>query len=188
MGALEGRQLRYHVPWIYRVYFTIPPLVFAVFAVATWYCLALHCQGGSNAFWTDAGELRRSAWQLVFFGLFHTAAALYFGYSVVKMALEVRRARIAVDGRGMRINDWRNRKSEVLWEAIEEVRITTFGGVCGGVLCPRPPVRIVSVGGSMSLSPWVQDRQWLVDEIVARAELEKASEKWFRTTYRRKQS
>lgn len=185
-GPLEGRELNCHVPWIWWIGFVVPPLGFAFFAVATfsiaWSCFAINGGGGYGVSSAEIEELRRSARQLLFLGAFHTAAALYFGYSVVTTVLAVRRTSITVESRGMTVTDRRGRKTEIPWHEIEEMRVTT-----GGMRRKWANVQIVGGGKRVNVHAWVQDREMLLDEVVARADLEKGPHNWYRTLYLRKQ-
>jgi len=95
---------------------------------------------------------------------------------LVREILGVRRGSVVIDEQGMEVIDWRMRRRRVCWRDVERLHLR--------------PVLVVQVtvharGRSIGISPWVAERDALVDEIVCRAQLGNRRESWLSTVYAR---
>lgn len=184
--SIENRKLRYRIPWMMLVGLAAGLISSAFWAVVSvyfaWQLFAEHKLPLSSVI---RRELRvPMVPKVTLLAVFFAVAFCGFVFLVIRRILETRRGWVRIDGEGISTVDLRNTETRVNWTDILGVRITVCGGVCRWI----PPVWIVTARGSMAISPLVQSRDELIEEIITRAHLVKSRETWYQIVYRRSSS
>jgi len=105
-------------------------------------------------------------------------ATVYSVCWTIRHVLDVRRGRIVSEVDRIKVTDWRGREKHIHWDDIEGLHLIHFGGLF------RPPRIVIKTSdGAVKLSPWLQEPEQLVEEIIDRARLHDVSDNWFATRY-----
>lgn len=126
---------------------------------------------------TPSAEARPSIRDIIWGVVFLTVASIYF-WDILRSCLEVKRVSIRIRPDGLVITDWQSKENELPWSSITGMRIihTSAGSEA---------VTLRTAGKSYELSSWLEDRQSLIDAVIAGAGLVKVKDNWIWTSYRR---
>ena len=184
MDSIVDRTLRYRVPaWWWALRAAI--IVCSAYLAGCWSIL-------SREFMRFAREIpsvdARHEWlmalQLGLAAAVLTVYAVLFAYQALREALEAKRAWVRLGSGRLVMADWRGREKALDLNEISKVRVSTYGGLCR----TRPIISLTTARGPVTLSPWIEERSALVEQVVSQAGLKPAAENWLRTIYARQGS
>lgn len=107
-----------------------------------------------------------------------TVSMVLSAWAVLRKYLEFYRASITINDDGMVVTDWRCRRREFRWADVREVKIWL------STQAHNPPTRVLTARYSLSIPrESIQDREVLIDEIIARSGLIRTSDSFLVTSY-----
>jgi hypothetical protein len=184
MAEAAPREFRVRIPLAVRVVVWFP-VAFEAFltVIGVKTCregYGLLAMAGASATPTELQLMRVAAARAVLVTALFAAATVFCGYVALRTALEARRGSVVLEGHQMTTTNWRGRHEHAPWPEVEEARTASPRTICRGL---RIVVR--ARGHAVKISPWVSEPEALLEEIVSRARLVKASETGVRARYLR---